>query len=64
MKEFNEIVLGKGLFTSVKGQLCLTKGHLGNQEGQVKIEYLTHQKKFLTLYIQIKKTFSFKKGTF
>ena len=46
MKEFNEIILGKGLFTSVKGQLCLTKEHLGDQEGQVEIEYPPHRKFF------------------
>ena len=39
MKELNEIVLGKGLFVSIKGPLCLTKGHLGDQEGQVEIKY-------------------------
>ena len=58
MKEFNEIILGKGLFTSVKGQLCLTKEHLGDQEGQVEIEYPPHRKFFfLTFLIQIKKKF-------
>ena len=35
MKELNKIVLGKGLFASIKGKLCLTKGHLSNQEEQV-----------------------------
>ena len=59
MKEFNEIILGKGLFTSVKGQLCLT-----DQEGQVEIEYPPHRKFFfLTFLIQIKKKFFFKKRT-
>ena len=39
IKEFNENILGKGFITSIKGgELCLTKGHLGNQEGQVKVE--------------------------
>ena len=38
MKEFNEIIHGKGFFASIKGKLCITKGHLGNQKGQVEIE--------------------------
>ena len=33
MKELNEIALGKRFFASVKGQICLTKGHLGYQKG-------------------------------
>ena len=33
MKEFSEIVLGKGFLASIKGELCFTKGHLDNQEG-------------------------------
>ena len=37
MKELNEIVLEKGFYFS--GQLCLTKGHLGNQEGLQESEY-------------------------
>ena len=32
-----KIALGKGLFTSIKWDLCLTKGHLGNPEGQVEV---------------------------
>ena len=38
MKEFSQIVLGKRLFVSIKGYLCLTKGHLVNPEGRVEIE--------------------------
>ena len=38
MKELNEIALGKVLFASIKGKLCLIKGHLGNQEEQVKVK--------------------------
>ena len=34
----NQIALGKGLFTSIKGHLCLTKGHLDYPEGQVEVE--------------------------
>ena len=49
MKELNEIVLGKWLFVSINEQLCLTKGHLGNQEGHMEVEYLPHWKLFLTL---------------
>ena len=37
MKELNEIIFGKGLFVSIERKLCLTKGHLGNQEEQVEI---------------------------
>ena len=55
MKELNAILLGKGLFVSIKGQLSLTKGHLGDQKGKAEIEYPPRQK-FLTLLIQIKKT--------
>ena len=61
MKELNGIFLEKGLFVSIKGQLSLTKWHLGDQEGQVEIEYSPHRKLFLTLLIQIKKSF-FQKG--
>ena len=38
MKEFIQIVLGKGLFLSIKGHLCLTKEHLANLEGQVEMQ--------------------------
>ena len=34
----NQIVLGKGLFTSIKGQLCLTKEHFDFQERQVEVK--------------------------
>ena len=65
MKELNEIDLGKGLFTSVEGKLCLTKGHLGNREGQVEVEYSPHWKLLLIFLTQIfKKSFFFKKGAF
>ena len=37
MKEFNQIVLQKEFFASIKEHLCLTKGHLDNPEGQVKV---------------------------
>ena len=37
MKELDQIVLQKGLFASIKGHLCMTKGHLDNPEGQVKV---------------------------
>ena len=50
MKEFNKIALGKGLFHSMKGRLCLTKGQLANPEGQVEIKSPS-----LILLIQIKK---------
>ena len=35
----NQVILGKGLFTSIKGHLCLIKGHLDNPEGQVEVEF-------------------------
>ena len=38
MKELNQVVLGKGLFFSVKGCLFFTKGHSDNPEGQVEVE--------------------------
>ena len=38
MKEFFQIVVQKGLFASIKGCLCLTKGHLDNPEGQVEVK--------------------------
>ena len=56
MKELNAILLGKGLFVSIKGQLSLTKGHVGDQKGKAEIEYPPRQK-FLTKTI-------FKKGHF
>ena len=33
MKELDQIALQKGLFASIKGHFCLTKGHLDNTEG-------------------------------
>ena len=48
LKELNEIVIGKWLFASIKGQLCLIKGRLGNQEGHVEVEYPPHWKLFST----------------
>ena len=41
VKEFSHAVLGKGLFVSIKGHLCLTKGHLANLEGQVEIKSIS-----------------------
>ena len=35
MKGSKKIVLENILFTSIKEQLCLTKGHLGNPEGHI-----------------------------
>ena len=37
-KELDQIVLQKGLFASITGHLCLTKGHLNNPDGQVEVE--------------------------
>ena len=51
MKELNEIVTEKWLFASMKGKLCLTKGHLGNPEGYVEFEYPPHRKLYLALLI-------------
>ena len=36
-EELNQILFEKGLFTSIKGHLCLTKWHLGHPEGQVEV---------------------------
>ena len=38
MKELLQIIVQKGLFTSIKGCLCLTKGHLDNPEGQAEVK--------------------------
>ena len=57
MKELNKIVLEEGLIASIKGRLWLTKGHLGNQECLMEVEYPFHQKFILTLLIQIKEKF-------
>ena len=38
MKKLNHVVLGKWVFASVKGCVCLRKGHSDNPEGQVKVE--------------------------
>ena len=38
MKKLNQVVLQEGLFASIKGHLCLTKGHLDNPEGPLKVE--------------------------
>ena len=44
MKEFSQIVLGKGFFFfSIKGHLCLTKRHLANPKEQVIIESLSSE---------------------
>ena len=40
MKELYQILLRKRLFGSMKGHLCLTKGHLDNREGQVEVTFL------------------------
>ena len=40
MKKLNQIIIQKGLFASIKENLCLTRGHLDNSEGQVEIESL------------------------
>ena len=64
MKELNGIALRKGLFASIKGQRCLTKGHLGNQEGHVQAEHPLIKNCFSTFPFKFKKTFfCFKKGT-
>ena len=39
-QELNRFVLGKGLFTSIKGHLSLTKRQVDNPEGQVKVALL------------------------
>ena len=61
IKESNEVVLGKWLFASIKGQICLAEGYLGNQEEHMEVEYPLHQKLFSTLLIQIKEKLFFSK---
>ena len=63
MKEFNQIVLQKEFFASIKEHLCLTKGHLDNPEGQVKV-VPPNRKLFLISFIHIRKNVFFKNGTF
>ena len=63
MKELDQIVLQKGLFASIKGRSCLTKGYLDNSEGQLVVESPPNQKLFLKSFIYIKKKkFSSKKA--
>ena len=38
MKEFNQNIIGKGLFPATKWHLCMTKGHLDNPEGPGEVE--------------------------
>ena len=38
MEELDQIVLQTGLFASIKGHLCLTKGHLDHPEGHPEVE--------------------------
>ena len=64
IKESNEVVLGKWLFASIKRQICLAEGYLGNQEEHMEVEYPLHQKLFSTLLIQIKETLFFQEGQF
>ena len=59
MKEFDQIILQKGRFPSIKGNLCLTKGHLDNPEGQVEVESPPNRKLILISFIYIKKKIFF-----
>ena len=56
----DQIVLHKWLLVSVKGHLCLTKGHLGNPEWQVEVE----SEVIFEVSIILRKLIFFKKGTF
>ena len=38
IKELDQIAVQERLFASIKGHLCLRKGHLDNPEGQVDVE--------------------------
>ena len=49
MKKFSQIVLGKGLFVSIKEHLCLTKEHLANPEEQVEIQSTSSEVIFDTI---------------
>ena len=50
MKKIGQIVLGKGLFVSIKGHFCLTKGHLADLEGQAEIKFISSEVIFDTIY--------------
>ena len=62
MKELNKIVLGKGLFASIKGELCLTKWHLDNHKRQLEIEYPLTGSCFWLFWFKLR--FFFKMGLF
>ena len=57
LKEFSRIILEKGLFISIKGHICLTKGNLANPVGHldIKLTNSPHREVFLIVLIQIKK---------
>ena len=49
MKYINQILLGKWLFSSIKGHFCLTKVHLANVEGQLEIKSTSSEVIFDTI---------------
>ena len=53
----NQIVLVLGLFPSVKGHLCLTKGHLDNSEGQVEVKSSLPGSYFWDFWFKLTKSF-------
>ena len=64
MKELDQFFIQKGLFVSIKGRLCLTKGHLDNPEGQVEVESPLIEVIFNKFHLYYKMIFFQKKGTF
>ena len=63
-KEFNEHSWKRVHYLNKRGWLCLTKGYLGNQEGQVKIEYPLIQICFWHVWFKLRKTFFSKRALF
>ena len=49
MKYINQILLGKWLFSSIKGHFCLTKVHLANLERQLEIKSTSSEVIFDTI---------------
>ena len=65
MKELDQIFLQEGVFASIKGYLCLTKGHNWTiQKDRWRLNSTKSEVIFDKFYIYIKKEFFFKKSTF
>ena len=64
IKELNQIIIGKWPFFSIKGHLCLTKGHWDNPEGPVEVEFPPTGSCFWHVWFKLRKRIFSKKGTF